>query len=142
MKVLVDTSVWSLALRRRERLGQEQAVVDVLTELVRDLQVIMMGPIRQEILSGVSQQATFASLQSRLSVFSDHPIQTADYERAAEFYNICRRSGIQGSHVDYLICAVAYAQGFQIFTLDLDFEHYQTLLPISLFPHPGAIRLD
>ena len=129
MKILVDTSVWSLALRREQQC--EMAVK--LAELIRASQVVMIGPVRQEVLSGISSERVFADVKSRLEYFDDLPITTADYETAAEFYNLCRSKGVQGSHVDFLICAVAANHDLLIFTADQDFAHYAQYLPIRLF---------
>jgi predicted nucleic acid-binding protein len=49
------------------------------------------------------------------------PIDRSDYERAAHVFNACRRKGIQGSNIDFLICAVAHRHAMPIFTLDRDF---------------------
>ena len=128
MKVLVDTSVWSQALRRKE----PNQVVDTLTELIVESQTVIIGPIRQELLSGISDLSTFNNLKSRLQAFDDLIITTEDYETAASFYNTCRRQGIQGSHIDFLICAVAHNNNLLILTTDQDFIHYAKLLPIRL----------
>ena len=45
-------------------------------------------------------------------------------KKAAECYNICRSAGIQGSHIDFLICAFAERENAPIFTTDKDFFHY------------------
>jgi hypothetical protein len=50
MKVLVDTSVWSLSLRRS--LPSDNAEVSELIELIKEVRIQMIGPVRQEILSG------------------------------------------------------------------------------------------
>ncbi|MGG6264696.1 hypothetical protein ACQ4M3_14865 [Leptolyngbya sp. AN03gr2] len=55
-----------------------------------------------------------------------------DYETAAEFFNLCRRNGVQGSNTDFLICAVAYRRNDSIFTTDQDFTAFQAYLPILL----------
>ena len=65
-------------------------------------------------------------------LFADHTIATYEYELAAKFHNNCRRHGIQGSHTDYLICAVAQNNAFRIFTLDKDFIQYQKHVGIQL----------
>jgi predicted nucleic acid-binding protein len=65
--------------------------------------------------------------------FNDFPIETTDYELAAEYSNICRRTDIQGSNTDFLICAVAVRNNFEIFTTDDDFNYYKKYLPIKLF---------
>lgn len=132
MRVLVDTSVWSLAFRKKEKTEIEIKLINYLSELVRDLRVVMIGPIRQEILSGISDEKKFVELQSKLSVFSDWSIETEDYELAAKYYNTCRKNGIQGSHIDYLICAVAFNSNFSILTLDNDFDNYKKYTGILL----------
>ena len=132
MRVIVDTSVWSLAFRKKEKTEIEIKLINYLSELVRDLRVVMIGPIRQEILSGISDEKKFVELQSKLSVFSDWSIETEDYELAAKFYNTCRKKGIQGSHIDYLICAVAFNSNFSILTLDNDFDNYKKYTGIVL----------
>ena len=93
MKVIVDTSVWSLALRRSENAS---APVGELRSLILDHAVQMIGPIRQDILSGLKSEAQFRQLEERLQSFPDFPILTADYVDAARFFNTCRSHGIQG----------------------------------------------
>ena len=132
MNVLVDTSIWSLALRRTG--AAPRLLVVELEQLISDLRVEMIGPIRQELLSGVRQQAQFERLRDYLRPFPDLPLTTADYELAAEFFNRCRAQGIQGSNTDFLICAVAVNHSLTIFTNDQDFGLFQRQvhLPIAL----------
>ncbi len=136
MKVLIDTSVWSQALRRQsaEASGNAQErVVDVLKELIHDSRIAMLGPVRQELLSGVKTPKQFETLQQILSVFSDEPLRSQDYEQAAKNFNQCRQGGVQGSNTDFLICAVSMARGGPIYSLDKDFEHYKKYLPLKLY---------
>lgn len=130
MKVLVDTSVWSLALRR----GREAAPGPVreLRSLIADSRVQMIGPIRQEILSGIREEGQFKELEVRLSAFPDIPLIAEDHVTAARFFNICRGKGVQGSNTDFLICAVAVRHRLAIFTTDKDFARYAKHLPIVL----------
>ena len=93
---------------------------------------VMIGPIRQEILSGISDEEKFIRLKEALETFSDFEITTEDYEKAAEYYNKCRSKGLQGSHTDYLICSVAHSNNFLILTLDKDFEAYRKYIDIDL----------
>ncbi len=134
MNVLVDTSVWSLALRRGEGdLSLEKSrAVRTLAGLVEEARVAMTGPIRQEILSGIPDVNQFARIRERLRAFDDLPITGEDHEHAAEFFNTCRSRGVQGSHTDFLICAVASRYNLPIFTLDKDFAEYARHLPVSL----------
>jgi len=133
MNIIVDTSVWSLAFRKKDLTKEETKIVEDLSELVKDLRVVMIGPIRQEILSGISNVTKFEELKERLSVFIDLPIKIPDYELAAQYYNKCRKHGVQGSHIDFLICSVASNGSYPIFTLDNDFRNYKKHIPIELY---------
>ena len=93
MKVLVDTSVWSLALRRR---SPAHPSVDELRRLIVAGRAAIISPVRQELLSGIRGGSTFERLRDRLGAFPDELLTTADYERAAEFFNACRAKGLQG----------------------------------------------
>jgi len=128
MKVLVDTSVCSLAFRRKE----ESAIAKRLADLIFASLVVMIGPVRQEILSGISDVAVFNRLRQILEAYDDLPITTCDYVTAAQFYNICRKNGIQGSHIDFLICAVAHNNDLLVYTTDKDFNHYAKYLPVRI----------
>jgi len=131
-RVLVDTSVWSLALRKKDRTEEEQKIVNHLSKLINNLAVVLIGPIRQEILSGISTKEKFEELKDKISIFEDHIIHTHDYELAAEYFNECRKHGIQGSHIDYLLCSVATNNDMFIFTLDNDFQLFKKHLRIKL----------
>jgi predicted nucleic acid-binding protein len=133
MKVLVDTPIWSLALRKKGINSGNNAAIQNLIDLIRDGRIAIIGSIRQEVLSGISDERKFQEIKSKLSIFFDYEIQTEDYEYAAECSNICRRKGIQGSHTDFLICAVAIKNSWEIFTEDADFLGYEKYLPIRLY---------
>ncbi len=134
MNVLVDTSVWSLALRRKAQdlSGAERSTVDELAELVREGRARMMGPIRQELLSGIKTPAQYEKLRITLMSFPDEPIDASDYEAAARASNDCRAKGIIVSVVDILICSIAMSRRWSIFTADPDFTNYARVLAIRL----------
>jgi hypothetical protein len=136
LKVLVDTPIWSYALRSKN--NDYQTEIDALTSLIRDQRVLIIGPIRQEILSGYRDRRNFRIIKEKLSYFINTPILDTDYELAAEFSNKCRKKGVQGSHIDFLICAVANRIDIPIFTNDKDFEHYQNIISIKLFNLEGV----
>ena len=137
MNIVVDTSVWSLALRRRKSEAAAEAVE--LAELVKEGRAALLGPIRQELLSGVPIARQYETLREHLSAFSDVALEAADYEDAARFFNRCRARGIQGSNTDFLICAAAARRRFAILTTDTDFTHFAKLLPIHLhLPRPAV----
>lgn len=141
MNVVVDTSVWSLALRRRRSV--RAAEVLELAELIREGRAALLGPVRQELLSGVPIAEQYETLRGYLRAFPDVALEAEDYEQAAAFFTRCRAKGVQGSNTDFLICAVASLRRCSILTTDIDFRHYAKLLPIRLHvpaprgPGPG-----
>ncbi len=140
MMVLVDTPVWSLALRRRpgHLSGSQQSLANALAELIRDGRAQMLGPIRQELLSGIREETQFKKIRDYLRAFREPMLETEDYEDAARMSNQCRSCGIAGSVVDFLICAAAHRRGWEILTTDRDFQNYASVLPLRL--HFGSLR--
>jgi predicted nucleic acid-binding protein len=135
MLVLIDTPVWSLALRRTstDLNSRERRLTAALQELIRDGRAQLMGPVRQELLSGVREETNFRKLRDQLRAFDEPRIEIADYEEAAHINNQCRSRGIAGSSVDFLICAAASRRDWQIFTTDQDFARYASLIPLNLY---------
>jgi predicted nucleic acid-binding protein len=139
MKVLVDTPAWSLVLRRKTR-PENASTVSELASLIEDGRVAIIGPIRQELLSGIRERAHFEQLRQQLRAFSDTEITKDDYEEAAAFCNRCRSKGIQGSNTDFLICAIAVRHEFSIFTMDADFTYFAALLPIVIYEKDKGVN--
>ena len=135
MKVLIDTCVWSLALRRApEDLTKDQALaVAELRELIGEGRAALIGPIRQELLSGIRRTEDFERLRGSLGAFEDTPITRDEYEQAARFFNLCRSRGITGTPGDLLICAAAVRHKQSVFTTDRDFDLYSQHLPVDLY---------
>jgi predicted nucleic acid-binding protein len=134
MNVLVDTSIWSVALRHRRQgfTASDHALVRTLADLVGYGRAQLIGPVRQEVLSGIREHAQFVRLREALRLYEETTLVTNDYEEAARMSNECRRRGITGSSVDFLLCAVAQHHQWQIFTTDRDFEHYRRVLGLTL----------
>ena len=132
MNVLVDTSVWSLALRRRA--PKSLPHVTELGELIREGRVVIMGPIRQELLSGTKANEEFHRLREHLEPFPDLELVRDDYENAAQAFNTCRARGLQASNTDFLICAVALKRDLAVFTTDHDFDRLSSILKVHLHP--------
>lgn len=132
MNILVDTCIWSLALRRKIS-AVNLPVTQKLIQFIQAKQVVIIGVIRQEILSGIQDEIQFERIRSKLGAFPDFPINTPDFETAAQFYNRCRTKGIQGSNTDFLLCAVAHRHNFTIFTTDKDFLHFKQHLDFHLY---------
>ena len=134
MNVLVDTSVWSLALRRKnESLGtNERLLVAELSELIREGRARVIGLVRQELLAGIKTTEQYEKLRLHLRSFPDQVVDTTDYEEAAKAGNRCRAKGVVASIVDVLLCAVAIKRQWAIFTTDPDFSNYAKVLPLHI----------
>lgn len=134
MNVIVDTSVWSVALRKNKDLSKKTTLrqISTLQKLVKESKVVLLGAIRQELLSGIRFQEQYDKLKTRLREFPDLPLKIEDYELAAQYFNICRQNGVQGSNTDFLICAAANRYDYSILTADKDFEHFSQYIPVNL----------
>ena len=134
MNVLVDTSVWSLALRRKNEglASNERSIVNELSELIREGRAQLIGLVRQELLSGIKAVEQYEALRLYLRSFPDEVVDTSDHEEAAKAGNRCRARGIVVSIVDILLCAVAVKREWAIFTTDPDFSNYAKVLPIRI----------
>jgi len=135
MLVLVDTPIWSLALRRTgtDLNSREQRLTSALRELIRDGRAEIIGPVRQELLSGIRHEASFRKLRDQLRAFEEPALEIADYEEAAHINNQCRSRGIAGSAIDFLICAAASRRNWQIFTTDQDVTRYAAVIALNLY---------
>lgn len=131
MNVIIDACVWSTALRRATK-SETQAIVNELKELVGEQRAVLLGPIRQEILSGLREPTQFNELREHLKSFEDYPIASEDYEYAAELFNYFRSRGIQGSNTDFIMVAVAVKHSISIFTTDKDFKLYLKHMKFNL----------
>ena len=138
MRVLVDTSVWSLVLRRGAPQNTPHELE--LRELLREGRVVMMGPIRQELLSGIRAEAQFKQVRGRLRAFRDVGLEREDYEEAALSFNRCKAAGVQGGSVDFLICAVVLRRKLSVFATDGDYQHYAKVLGIKLHEIRPTLR--
>ena len=139
--ILVDTPIWSLALRRRavNLSAVESSHLREWERLVREGRVGLLGPVRQELLSGVRGEQAWERLRDALGPFPDVPIGTLDYETAARFFNRCRSKGVTGSAIDLLVCGVSHRLHAPIYTTDADFARYARVLGVSLHrPRTGS----
>lgn len=136
MMVLVDTSIWSLALRRRKtdlsRLQHEQ--VQTLEQIIVEGRARLLGLVRQEVLSGIKSVPEFLRLQEHLRSFPNVALEIQDYEDAANIGHDCRSHGVAVTPIDMLLCSVALRRGWAIYTSDRDFERYAKYTAVVLLP--------
>jgi len=130
MKIIIDTCVWALALRRNEPQSNEH--VEELKELIKEVRAQLIGPVRQELLSGIKSKKQFNLLRRHLEAYDDLELEREDYELAAEYFNTARKKGIQGSNTDFLISAISTRRSMSILTTDKDFYNFKAVLPIKI----------
>ena len=130
MNVIVDTCVWSRFFRRGN--AERDLVAAELKRIIAADAVQMIGSIRQELLSGVGLPERYEHLREYLRFFPNLQQDEEDDERAADYYNVCRRHGVQGGDTDLLICALAVRHGFKVYSTDNDFDSYAKYVPVKL----------
>lgn len=120
MSLLVDTSVWSLALRRDadQTAPELTALRDAL--LGAD-QVFTTGLILQELLQGFSGPKARALIVARLSALAFLQPDREDHIEAAEVRNACRRRGVQVGTVDALLIQLCRRYDLLLLSTDQDF---------------------
>ena len=130
-RVLVDSDVWSEFYRKRT--GEPSAQVHQLRALIVGRQIVTLGTIRQEVLSGWRYAHQFEQVRELMRAFPDQPLTEREYECAAEYFNTCRSQGVQGSNTDFLICACSAAWDMPVLTKDQDYQRYAEHVPVRLY---------
>lgn len=129
-RFIADTSVWSLFLSRSNP-SNSDLKARLRAGILSD-EVQMLGVIRQECLSGIKEREQYNRVREYLNGFPDLLATSDDHLMASEFHNSCRRNGLRGGCVEFLICAQSVSSGLPILTIDQNFQEYQKYLPISL----------
>lgn len=130
MKVLVDTSVWSLALRRDHQTDSSE--VGLLGRALEgEGEVYASGIILQELLQGFSGPTASKSIVERFSALPMLVPETSDHVKAAALRNHCRRQGVQIGTIDALIAQLAIHYELQLLTTDQDFMLMAKHVPIA-----------
>jgi len=121
VSLFVDTSVWSLALRRdKPQNGREVKLLHrALSEGVELLQGFLGAKASAQIIE------RFAALPF---VIPDR----ADHIRAAEIRNCCRRKGLQTGTIDALLAQLCLRHDLELLTTDNDFKHISEVYPLRL----------
>lgn len=137
MRVLIDTSVLSLVLRRKNPDADVTRVVERLDEAGA---VRVAGPVVQELLTGVAAPSRFRLLRAFLRAFESISTEPEDFEHAAALSNACRAKGLAGSPTDFLLIAMCRRESIPIFTFDRDFEGYARVVLFRRFDHSPFVR--
>jgi len=130
---VIDTSVWSRALRRRKRSEGDPPSAALIRTLVIDNEPIgVPGIVLQELLSGVRTKKEFDRLRKVLDPF---PVLLATQEHhllAATLYNTCKSNGLNVSPTDVLIAATAMQCSGTLITADGDFRRMSEYIDLSV----------
>jgi predicted nucleic acid-binding protein len=129
--IACDTSALSQFLRRSPDAQNDVALK--VEKLIDSNELALFGIVRQELLSGVKLPAHFERIDLTTQALPLFFADDEDHTTAARFFNTCRAKGIQGSPIDFLICAMAVKRKFRIYTTDPDFELYEPIIPIELY---------
>ncbi len=134
MNIVVDTSVWSLVLRR-DHVDERQAHVRTLRNCIdAGHGLFLLGPILQELLDGLRSERQFSHLLAVLKPIPMAPLRRETYVLAAGIRNDCRKKGIQAGPTDFLIAAACIDLAYPLLTADQDFEHIAACTELVLVP--------
>ncbi|GJL51186.1 MAG: ribonuclease VapC [Nitrospirales bacterium] len=134
MNLVVDTSVWSLVLRR-PRVDEGNVFVQAFRfHINQEDGVFLIGNILQELLDGVKTLENFHRLIKLLESFPLLVLNRETYIEAAQLRNACRSNGVQASPLDFLIAAVCISHGFPILTADRDFSNIAKYSELIVLP--------
>lgn len=129
--IACDTSALSQFLRRSPDTANDAALK--VEKLIDSNELALFGIVRQELLSGIKLPAHFERIDLTTQALPLFFADDEDHTTASRFFNSCRSKGIQGSPIDFLICAMAVKRKFPIYTTDPDFELYEPIIPIELY---------
>ena len=134
MNIVVDTSVWSLVLRRRRVRGGDPSVQAFRGHVEAGNALFLVGPILQELLDGVRTRREFGRLLDILEPFPLLPLERSTFVLAAQIRTACRRRGVQVAPVDCQIAAACVEHGFPLLTADRDFLRIAKHCELILLP--------
>lgn len=131
MNILVDTSVWSAALRRDAK-GYSREIRRLRSALQGGDAVFTTGLILQELLHGFSAPK---SRDQILVAFASLPFiipERKDHVDAAALKSKLRHKGVQAATIDVLLAQLCLRHRLSMLTLDADFAHMARFVPLAL----------
>ena len=134
MNLVVDTSVWSLVLRRPQVKEDNAFVRAFRSHIEQGDGLFLIGNILQELLDGVKSDRDFHRLLTLLEPFPILELTRETYVTAAELRNTCRAKGINAGPIDFLIAAACLEHGFPLLTADRDFSYIATCSNLVVLP--------
>jgi predicted nucleic acid-binding protein len=138
LNVFVDTSVWSLALRR-------DAPPDVpeVAELRRALEagaVYCTGLVLQELLQGFAKPKAHRQIVDRFAALPLLVPDRDDHIHAADIRNRCRRKGVQAGTIDALLAQLCVRYDLTMLTTDKDFDNMASVVALSVW-RPNSVQI-
>ena len=134
MSLFVDTSVWSLALRRNSPLAVPE-VERLRNALDRGEAIHTAGIVLQELLQGYRGPRAKVEIVERFTALPMIEPVRDDYIAAAELRNECRRHGIQVGTVDALLAQLCIRHDLIMLSTDRDFGHIADHAPLQVWRH-------
>ena len=131
MNMLVDTSVWSAALRRDSE-AVSRHVRRLKSALEGQDSVFTTGLILQELLQGFSAPKSRAKIREAFAALPFIIPDRKDHIDAASMKIELRRKGVQAGTIDVLLAQLCLRHRLCILTLDSDFNHIARFTPLSL----------
>jgi predicted nucleic acid-binding protein len=122
LSLFVDTSVWSLALRR-DSLSSSTEVRALVRAIETGETILTTGLVLQELLQGFSGPKAREQILDRFSAIPLLAPDRDDHIEAAELRNRCRRAGIQVGTIDALLAELCVRHELTMLTTDNDFTH-------------------
>ena len=133
MTLLVDTSVWSLALRRDPPISAAPQVQALRDALEGDEIVVTTGLVLQELLQGFAGARAHQGIIDRFAALPLLGPDRQDHIDAAALRNRCRRAGVQVGTIDALLAQLCIRHGLTLLTTDNDFVHAASHCPLKLW---------
>lgn len=132
MTLLVDTSVWSLALRRDADSGLPE--VRTLRQRLESGEIVLTtGLVLQELLQGFAGPRARAQIIERFAALPILAPDRADHIEAAQLRNRCRRAGLQLGTIDALLAQLCIRHELTLLTTDQDFARAADLCPLAVW---------
>jgi predicted nucleic acid-binding protein len=131
LSLFVDTSVWSLALRR-----DTPPDIAELKELRRALvagSVISTGLVLQELLQGFSKPKAHQQIIERFRPIPLIVPNRDDHIDAADLRIRCRRRGVQAGTIDALLAQLCIRHELTMLTTDRDFQYIGRIVPLTIW---------
>jgi len=137
VNLIVDTSVWSLFLRRKKVDKDNPFVLQLRKHIENQDCIHLVGIVLQELLDGIKSSKQFDLLADYFNSFPLIELLRDDFVEAARIKNKCRNKGVQAGSIDFLIAATAINRNYPLLTADKDFLYISKHCEIMLIEPSG-----